>query len=68
MIPRLGVKYNLQITTISKTRETYRAAEYQQTGLPIAPAVMLDDELLIQGGPISEEALELAIRRHSTNE
>ncbi len=63
MVPRLGEKYNLQIETISKTRDAYRTAEYQATGLPIAPAVMLDDELLIQGGPLSEEALESAIRR-----
>lgn len=63
MIPGLGKKYNLEIETISKTRDAYRTAEYQATGLPIAPAVMLDDELLIQGAPISQEALESAIRR-----
>ncbi len=68
MLPRLGEKYNLDIETISKTRDGYRTAEYQATGLPIAPAVMLDDELLIQGGPISEEALELAIDRYFTKE
>jgi hypothetical protein len=66
MLPGLGEKYNLEIETISKTRDAYRTAEYQATGLPIAPALMLDDELIIQGGPISEEALESAIRRHMT--
>ncbi len=64
MVPGLGKKYHLEIETISKTRDAYRTAQYQATGLPIAPALMLDDELLIQGGPISEEALESAIRRH----
>ena len=68
MLPGLGDKYNLEIETISKTREAYRTAEYQATGLPIAPALMLDDELLIQGGPIGEEALESAIRRRMTDE
>ena len=60
----MGEKFNLEIETISRTREAYRTAEYRATGLPIAPAVMLNDEVLIQGGPISEEALESAIRRH----
>lgn len=68
MLPGLGDKYNLEIETISKARDAYRTAEYQATGLPIAPAMMLGDELLIQGGPISEEALESAIRRHMTDE
>ena len=68
MLPGLGDKYNLEIETISKTREAYRTAEYQATGLPIAPALMLDDELLIQGGPISDEALESAIRRRMNDE
>ena len=60
----MGEKFSLEIETISRTREAYRTAEYQATGLPIAPAVILNDEVLIQGGPISEEALESAIRRH----
>jgi hypothetical protein len=68
MLPGLGDKYDLEIETISKTREEYRTAEYQATNLPIAPALMLDNELLIQGGPISEEALESAIRRRMNDE
>lgn len=60
----MGEKFNLEIEIISRAREAYRAAEYRATGLPIAPAVMLNDEVLIQGGPISGEALESAIRRH----
>ena len=64
MLPGLGEKYNLEIETISKTREAYRSAEYLAAGLPAAPAVMLAGELLVQGRPISEETLESAIRRH----
>lgn len=66
MLPGLGEIHHLEIETISKTREAYRTAEYQATGLPIAPALMLDDELLIRGGPIGKEALESAISRHLT--
>jgi hypothetical protein len=64
MLPRLGEKYHLEIETLSKAREAYRTAEYIASGLPAAPAVMIGDELLIQGCSISEEALESAIRRH----
>lgn len=67
MLPRMEEKYALKIETISKPRDAYRTAEYQATGLPIAPAVMLNDELLVQGAQISEEELELAICRHLTN-
>ena len=67
MLPRLEEKYALGIETVSKPRDAYRTAEYQATGLPIAPAVMLNDELLVQGAPISAEELESAICRHLTN-
>lgn len=60
----MGEKWSVDIETISKTREAYLTTEYQATGLPIAPAVMLNDEVLIQGGPISMEALESALHRH----
>ena len=62
MLPGLGDTYNLEIELISNTRDTYRSAEYLATGLPAAPALMLDDEILVQGRPISEEALDSAIR------
>ena len=62
MLPRLGEKYNLEIETLSKPRDHYRTAEYLASGQPAAPALMLADELIIQGCPINEEALESAIR------
>jgi hypothetical protein len=64
MLPRLGTKYNLKIETVSKPRQDYSTAEYLSSGQPKAPALMLDDGLLIQGCPINEEALECAIRRY----
>ena len=66
MLPRMEEKYTLEIKTVSKPRDAYRTAEYQATGLPVAPAVLLNDELLVQGAPISAEELELAICRHLT--
>ena len=64
MLPGLGDKYNLEIEIISKTRDAYRSAEYLATGLPTAPALMLADQVIVQGRPISEEAIELAIRNY----
>jgi hypothetical protein len=64
MLPGLGDKYKLEIEIISKTRDAYRSEEYLATGLPAAPALMLADDFLVQGRPISEEALESAIRHH----
>lgn len=64
MVPRLGEKYNLEIDTISNTRDYYRSTAYQATGQPVAPALLLEDERIVQGGPIGEEALEAAIQRH----
>jgi hypothetical protein len=61
MLPGLGDTCNLEIELISKTRDSYRSAEHQATGLPTAPALMLDDEILVQGRPISKEFLMSAV-------
>ena len=67
MLPGVGGKYHLELETIAKTRDAYRTAAYQATGLPAAPAIMVDDELVIQGGPISEAVLDSAILRHRSS-
>lgn len=63
MIPRLGEKYNIEIETVSKPNKEYRTEEYARSGLPVAPAVMLGDELFAQGCDIDEAKLEAAICR-----
>ena len=63
-MPRLGQKYAIDVETISKSREEYQAEAYVASGLPAAPAVMVDDEVAGQGPEISEEKLEEVIRRH----
>jgi len=60
----LGAKYNLDVETVTKSREAYQAEAYAATGLPAAPAVMVEDELAAQGPSISEEGLEAVLRRH----
>jgi hypothetical protein len=63
-MPRLGEKYGFEMVTVTKSREEYQSEEYQASGLPAAPAVVVEDELAAQGPEISEEKLEAIIRRH----
>jgi len=60
----LGAKYDLEVETVSKSREAYQAEAYVASGLPSAPAVMVENELAGQGPNISEEEVERVIRRH----
>lgn len=65
MIPRLGEKYKglIEIETISKPRQKFRDIEYMRSGLPMAPAVMVGDELIVQGCEAAEEKVQAAICR-----
>ena len=63
-MPRLGQIYAIDVEVIAKSREAYQAEAYVASGLPAAPAVMVDDEVAGQGPEISEEKLEEVIRRH----
>ncbi len=64
MMPRLGEKYDIQIETIPKPRGEYNCHEYSQMNLPKAPAIIVEDEILIEGADISDEKLEAVICRH----
>jgi hypothetical protein len=64
MIPGLGEKYDIEIETISKPKEAYSTDAYFELDLPAAPAVMVDDEIVVEGSDVSEDKLERAIRRH----
>ena len=63
-MPRLGEKYEFEVKEISRSREAYQGEEYKASGLPAAPAVMVEDEIAAQGPEISEEKLEAIIRSH----
>lgn len=63
-MPRLGHKYTIEVETISQSREEYQTEEYQASGRPAAPAVMVGNEIAAQGPNISEEGLEAVIQRH----
>ena len=64
MMPGLGEKYDIEIETISKPVAEYNTNEYFELDLPVAPAVMVGDEIVVEGTDISQENLESAICRH----
>jgi hypothetical protein len=64
IIPRLGEKYQVEIETVSKPNQDFRTEEYARLGLPLAPAIMVGDELVVQGCDIDDDNLEAAICRH----
>jgi hypothetical protein len=63
-MPRLGEKYDIEIETISKPRAEYTTEKYLELGLPKAPAIMVEDEILVEGSDISEDKLEEIICKH----
>jgi hypothetical protein len=54
----------VEIETISKPFQAYRTEEYAKLGLPLAPAIMVGDELVVQGCDVDENKVEAAICRH----
>ena len=60
----MGEKYEMEVETVSKSREEYQSDAYRDSGLPPAPAVMVEDEVAAQGPEISAEKLEAVIQRH----
>ena len=64
MMPRLGKKYEIETEFISKPRAEYQTDEYFELELPVAPAVMVDDEIVVEGADVIEDKLEDIIRTH----
>ena len=63
MIPGLGEKYGITVEVISKPKEEYAGKAYSKLGLPIAPAIMIGEQVLVEKSDVTEEKLELAIQR-----
>ena len=64
MMPRLGKKYDIEVEVISKPIAEYHTDEYFELDLPVAPAVMVDDEIVVEGSDVAEDKLENMIRQH----
>lgn len=63
-MPRLGEKYLFECEVISKPIAEYQTDEYFELDLPSAPAVMVGDEIVVEGGDVEEHKLEAVICRH----
>ena len=64
MIPGLGEKYGITVEVISKSREEYAGEAYYKLGLPVAPAIMVGEEVLVEKSDVTLEKLELAIQEN----
>ena len=64
MMPGLGAKYDIDIETIAKPKADYMTDEYFELDLPVAPAVMVGEEIVVEGSDVSEEELESVIRKY----
>jgi len=64
MIPGLGTKYDIRIEITSKPKADYMTDEYFELDLPVAPAVLVGDEIVVEGADVSQEKLESTICRH----
>ena len=64
MMPRLGKTYDIEIETISKPKAEYSTDEYFELDLPVAPAVMVGEEIVVEGSDVSDKKLESVICRH----
>ena len=65
MMPRLGEKYqDIEIEVTSKPIAEYQTDEYFELDLPTAPAVMVGEEIVVEGSNVSQEKVEAVICRH----
>ena len=62
MMPRLGNRYDIEMETIEKPKDEYMTDEYFELDLPVAPAVMVGEEIIVEGSDISRRKLEAAIK------
>jgi hypothetical protein len=64
MAPRLGEKYDIEIEFTSKPIAEYQTDEYFELDLPTAPAVMVGEEIVVEGSDVAEDKLEAVICQH----
>jgi len=61
MMPRLGKKYDIEIQTMSKPKAEYITDEYFELELPVAPAIMVGEDIVVEGSDVSDDKVEEAI-------
>lgn len=63
MMPRLGEKYAVEIDVTSKPKVKYMTDEYFELDLPVAPAVMVGEEIVVEGEDVEQYEVESSICR-----
>lgn len=63
-MPGLGKKYEIEIDTISKPKAEYMTDEYFELELPVAPAVLVGDKIVVEGSDIGQFEVETEICKH----
>jgi hypothetical protein len=64
MMPRLGKKYkDIEIEIMSKPVAEYQNDEYFELELPVAPAIMVGEEIVVEGSNLSQNKVEAVICR-----
>ena len=62
-MPSLGTKYDVEIEVTSKPQTEYETDEYFSLDLPVAPAVMVGEEIVVEGTDVSDHEVETSICR-----
>jgi hypothetical protein len=63
MMPRLGEKYDIEIEITSKPKPEYLTDEYFALDLPVAPAIMVGEEIVTEGKDVDDHPVEVEICR-----
>ena len=63
-MPSLGEKYPIEIEVTSRPKAEYMTDAYFELDLPVAPAVMVADEILVEGRNVSQQEVEVSICRN----
>jgi hypothetical protein len=64
MMPSLGKKYPIEIEVISKPKAEYMTNTHFELDLPVAPAVIVADEIVVEGQNVAQHKVEVSICRH----
>ncbi|MDF1578037.1 MAG: hypothetical protein RQ753_07680 [Desulfurivibrionaceae bacterium] len=64
MMPSLGTKYDIDIEVNSRPKAEYLTDEYFALDLPVAPAIMVGNEIVTEGKDVDDHTVEVAICRH----
>ena len=60
MMPKLDDKYNIEIEVTSKPKPEYMTDEYFTLDLPVAPAIMVGEEIVTEGKDVEDHKVEAA--------